>query len=108
MKRRGNVALAVALVLLIGLTGAFMWVVTTFLFYFRNIGAGLPHQVELVVNYGALAVIGVTILLAAIIWNIRSPRAALITTVIATPVGWAVAIFVEWRLSLELVWHSYD
>ena len=86
--------------LVIGIPGAFMYLVTTFLFYFRNFGPGIPYRILDIVNYGALAVIGATLLIAAIAWRLRSPAAALLSAAIAAPIAWAAALFVEWRLSL--------
>jgi hypothetical protein len=89
------VAVALTLALLIGLAGAFMFLVTTFLFHF----SGGQDRMGPVVNYGALAVIAGTTLLAAIVWTIRSPSAAVKITAIATPAAWAVTLVVEWGLS---------
>lgn len=60
--------------------------------------AGGRAQMASVVDYGAVAVIAAMLLLAAIVWKVRSPAAAGIFAVIATPVAWVVAWFVEWRL----------
>jgi hypothetical protein len=98
MTRGQKVGVAVSLLLLIGLTGAFMYLVTTFLFHF----SGGQYRMGPVVDYTALGVVAGTTLLAAIVWTVRSPNAALKFTAIATPVAWAVAVFAEWRLSF--VW----
>ena|ERR1700674_2630952 len=95
MTRQAKVALALAVVLTIGLAGAFMYLVTTFLFHFSSD----QDRMGPVVNYGALVVIASTTLLAAIAWKIRSPSAAVRYTAIATPVAWAVAVVAEWSLS---------
>jgi hypothetical protein len=98
MTRGAKVVVALSLILLIGLAGVFMFLVTTFLFHF----SGSQVRMGPVVNYGALAVIAGTMLLAAIAWKIRSPTAAVASAAIATPVAWAVAVFVEWLLSFAL------
>src|ERR1700694_5273860 len=95
MTRQAKVALALAVVLTIGLAGAFMYLVTTFLFHFSS----GQDRMGPVVNYGALAVIAGTTLLAAIAWKIRSPSAAVKITAIATPAACAVTLVVEWGLS---------
>ncbi|HEV2034656.1 MAG TPA: hypothetical protein VGU71_10755 [Candidatus Dormibacteraeota bacterium] len=87
--------MALSVVLIILFAGAFMYLVTTFLFNF----SGGQSRMGPVVTYGGLAVIAGTTLLAAIVWKIRSPSAALVFTAIATPVTWAVAVFVEWIFS---------
>jgi hypothetical protein len=94
MTRQAKVAQALTLVFLIGLAGAFMYLVTTFLFHFSS----GQDRMGPVVNYGALVVIAGTTLLAAISWR-RSPSTAVRYTAIATPVAWAVAVFAEWGLS---------
>lgn len=98
MTRGAKVAVAVSLLLLIGLAGGFMYLVTTFLFHFSS-GQG---RMGPVVDYTALTVIVGTILLSALVWKVRSPTAAVTFAAIATPVAWAVAVFVEWRISFAL------
>ena len=53
MTRRARVGTAVLIFLVIGIPGAFMYLVTTFLFYFRNFGPGIPYRILDIVNYGA-------------------------------------------------------
>ena len=72
-----------------------MYLVTTFLFHF----SGGQVRMGPVVDYGALAVIGLTILLAVAVWIIRSPTASVKVAAIATGVAWVVAVFVEWGFS---------
>lgn len=86
---------AVYLMLIIGLTSAFMYLVTTFLFHF----SGGQARMGPVVDYSALAVIALVILLAVIVWKIRSPTAAVKFAAVATLVAWVVAVFVEWAFS---------
>lgn len=95
MARRDKVAVALSLVLLIGVAGGFMYLVTTFLFHFSS----GQYRMGPVVDYIALAVVAGTLLLAAIVWRIRSPAAAVKYTAIATPVVWVVAFFIEWGFS---------
>ena len=87
--------MALSVVFIILVAGAFMYLLTTFLF---NFSSG-QSRMGPVVTYGALAVIAGTTMPAAIVWKIRSPSAALTYTAIATPVSWAVALIVEWILS---------
>ena len=98
MARRDKVAVALSLLLLIGVAGAFMYLVTTFLFHF----SGGQFRMGPVVDYGALAVVAGTLLLAMIVWKIRSPIVAVKYTAIATPVAWVVALLVEWGFSFVL------
>jgi hypothetical protein len=91
-------AVALSLVILIGFPAAFMYLVTTFLFHFSS----SQDRMGPVVNYGALAVVTGTMLLAAIVWKIRSPNLAVTYAAITTPVAWAVAVCVEWLFSFVL------
>lgn len=90
-----NVVAAGALVVIIGLGGGFMWLVTTFLFHF----SGGQVKMGPVVDYGALVVIALTALLTVITWMVRSPAAALKVGASATAVAWVVAVVVEWAFS---------
>ena len=92
-----RVRTALSIVLVIGLTGAFMFFVTTFLrFYWGGNRVGpLPGDLE-------IAVVAATVLLAVYAWRRRSPSAALMWTRIATPAGWAVAVFVQWLATFVL------
>jgi hypothetical protein len=98
MTRGAKVALAVSLVLVIVPASAFMFLVTTFLFHF----SGGQSRMEAVVNYGALAVIAATALVAVVGWRTRSPVDAIKYTAIATGVLWVAALFVEWGFSFAL------
>lgn len=90
-----KVVVALAILIIVGVISGFMYGVTILLFAF----SGGQARMEPVVNYAALAVIALAILLAAIVWKIRSPTAAAIFAAIATPVAWVVAVFVEWGFS---------
>jgi hypothetical protein len=96
--RGAKVAVALSLVLLIGLAGAFMFLVTTFLFHFSS-GQG---RMEPVVNYGALVVIASTTLLTVVVWKMRSPGDAAKYAAIATAVLWVATLLVEWGFSFAL------
>lgn len=74
------------------------YLATTFLFAFSG---GQYRMVE-VVNVGALAVIGLDVLVALVTWTLRSPAAAIKWTAIATGVGWVAAVIVEWLVSFTL------
>ena len=75
-----------------------MFLATTFLFHFSS----GQYRMGPVVNYGALAVVAGTSLLAVIAWRIRSPSAALKWAAITTPVAWVAAALVEWVFSFFL------
>lgn len=75
-----------------------MYLVTTFLFHFSS----SQDRMGPVVDCGVIAVVTGTMLLAAIVWKIRSPSTAVICAAIATPVAWASAVFVAWRFSFVL------
>jgi uncharacterized membrane-anchored protein len=92
MTRGAKAAAAISLIVIVGFASGFMYLVTTFLFHFSG---GQVHMGP-VVDYGALAVIALLILLAVIIWAVRSPAVAVKYTAIATGVAWAVAVVVEW------------
>lgn len=81
--------------LIVGLVAPVMYLVTTFLFHFSS----GQDRMGPVVNNGALGVVAGTLLLAAVVWKVRSPGAALRWTAITTPVAWVVAVIVEWGLS---------
>jgi uncharacterized membrane protein YeaQ/YmgE (transglycosylase-associated protein family) len=86
-----RVRTALSIVLVIGLSGALMFFVATFLRFLwgGNRVGPLPGDLE-------IAVVGATVLLAVYAWMRRSPSAALKWTRIATPAAWAVAVFVQW------------
>jgi hypothetical protein len=98
MSRQAKRAVALGILIGVLLAGAFMYLVTTFLFGF----SGGQYRMGSVVLYGALAAIGAALVVAAIAWRIRSPAAAAASAAIGTAVAWAVAIFVEWRISYVL------
>lgn len=75
-----------------------MFLVTTFLFAFSG---GQVRMVP-VVGYGALAVIALTLVVAAAVWKIRSGTAAAQAAAIVTVAGWATAVLVEWLISFML------
>lgn len=74
------------------------YLVTTFLFAFS---AG-QYRMVTVVNIGALVVLGVGVVTAAIAWRRRPPTTVLRWSAIATAVGWSAAVFVEWSISFLL------
>ena len=81
--------------LIIGVISGVMYAVTVFLFAF----SGGQARMEPVVNYAAIVVVALVILLAAVVWKIRSPTASAIVSVIATPTAWVGAMLVEWGVS---------
>jgi arginine exporter protein ArgO len=91
-------ATVLSIALIVGLVAPVMYLVTTFLFHF----SGGQYRMGAVVDYGALAVVVGTLVLAVIVWKVRSPATALKWTAIATPVAWVVAIVVEWGFSFAL------
>jgi hypothetical protein len=92
-----KVVVAILIVLLIAVISGFMYAVSTFLFAF----SGGQSRMVPIVEYGAIAVVAAMILLAAIVWRLRSPVTAAKYAAIATPAAWVVAMFVEWALSFE-------
>jgi len=98
MSRQPKRVIALGILISVLLVGAFMYLVTTFLFDF----SGGQYRMGPVVVYGALAAMGATLVVAAIAWRIRSPAAAAAWATIATAVAWVLAIFVEWRISYVL------
>ena len=72
--------------------------VSTFLFAF----SGGQYRMVTVVNVGALIVIALGALVAAVTWRLRSPGAAVAPTAIATGAGWAAALIAEWIISFWL------
>jgi hypothetical protein len=98
MTRGAKAAVAVSLIVIVSVATAFMFLVTTFLFHF----SGGQSRMEPVVNYGALAVVAVTALVAIVSWITRSPAEAVKFTVIATAVLWVAVVIVEWGFSFAL------
>jgi len=78
--------------------GGFGYLVTTFLFAFSG---GQNRMVE-VVNVGALSVIALGVVVAAVAWRLRSPATAVGWTATAMGLGWVAAIVVEWIVSFRL------
>lgn len=90
-----RVVAAGALVIIVGLGGGFMWLLTTLLFHF----SGGQVKMGPLVDYGTLAVFALTILVAVLAWVIRGPVAAVKVAAIAAAVTWALAVLVEWLFS---------
>jgi hypothetical protein len=95
MTRAMKVVVAALTLFMILVISGFLYGVSVFLFAF----SGGQYRMVDVVNYAALAVIALMIVLAAIVWKIRSPAAATKFSAIGTPVAWVVALFVEWGFS---------
>jgi hypothetical protein len=93
-----RVAAAIGATAIILVVGAVGYIVTTFLFAF----SGGQYRMVNVVNVGALAVIGVGALAAALAWWKRSSATAIKWTAIATGIGWVIALLAEWLLSFAL------
>ena len=55
-----------------------------------------------VVNVGALAVIGLNLLVAMVAWRLRSPIAAIKWTAVAAGAAWVLALLTEWIISFSL------
>jgi len=90
----GMVAIAV-IVLGVAAVG---YLVTTFLFAF----SGGQYRMVAVVNLGAVAVISLGVLVAAVKWIVRSSAEAIKWTAIATGGGWVAALIAEWLFSFSL------
>ena len=90
----GMVAIAV-IVLGVAAVG---YLVTTFLFAF----SGGQYRMVAVVNLGAVAVISLGVLVAAVMWMVRSSAEAIKWTAIATGGGWVAAFIAEWLISFSL------
>ena len=93
-----KVIVALLTLLVIGVISGVMYEVTVFLFAF----SGGQARMEPVVNYGALAVVAATILVAIVSWRARSPAEAVKYTAIATGVLWVAALIGEWGFSFTL------
>jgi hypothetical protein len=90
-----KVVVALLILLMVGVISGVMYEISIFLFAF----SGGQARMEPVVNYIALAVIAIVILLTAIVWRIRTPTGAAIFAAISTPVAWVAAMLVEWGFS---------
>ena len=84
-----------AIVLPVSVVG---YLVTTFLFAF----SGGQYRMVAVVNGGALAVVLLCAIVAAVTWWRRSPLAAVGWSAAATGLGWTAAVVVEWLVSFQL------
>jgi len=93
-----SIIAAGVIVILVLVSAGVMYLVTTFLFAF----SGGQYRMVQVVGYGALAVIGATLIFAAVVWRLRSMAAAVKWVAIATGASWAIALIVEWILSFSL------
>jgi xanthine/uracil permease len=95
-----RVSIALRIASIVGLMSLIMFGVTTFLFHF----SGGQVRMEPVVRCGAYAAFAAAMLLATVAWRLwlRSPTAALIGATISAIAVWAVALFIEWRVSFVL------
>ena len=92
-----KVAVAVLILLIVGAISGFMFLMTVFLF---NFSSGQTRMGP-VVQFGGLAAVALSLVIAAIVWKVRSPTAGALYAAIGTPVVWVVAVIVEWGLSFE-------
>ena len=90
-----KVVVALLILLMVGVISGVMYEISIFVFAF----SGGQARMEPVVNYVALAVVALVLLLTAIVWKIRTPTGAAIFAAIGTPVAWVAAMLVEWGLS---------
>ena len=88
----------VAIATIVLLAAGVGYLLTTFLFAF----SGGQYRMVAVVNLGALSVIGLDVLVAAVTWRLRSRAAAIRWTATATGVGWVAAVIAEWVISFWL------
>src|SRR2546421_10957311 len=88
----------VAIAMIVLGVAAVGYLVTTFLFAF----SGGQYRMVAVVNLGAVAVISLGVLVAAVTWIVRSSAEAIRWTVIATGGGWVAALIAEWLISFSL------
>ncbi len=96
---RTSAALSIVAIAAIVLPAAGVgYLATTFLFAF----SGGQYRMVAVVNLGALAVIGLDVLVAAATWILRSPADAFKWTAITTGAGWVAAVISEWLISFWL------
>src|SRR2546430_14036292 len=92
-----TIVAAGAVVLLVAVCAGVMYLITSFLFAF----SGGQYRMVPVVGYGALAVIGATLLIAIVVWRPRSLAAAGKKGAIAHPLGGAPAKVGEWVPSIR-------
>jgi hypothetical protein len=90
--------MAIALAIVVLAAGVVGYLATTFLFAF----SGGQNRMVPVVNLGAVSVIVLSLVVAAVTWVVRSPMDALKWTAIGTAVGWLAAIAIEFVLSFSL------
>jgi hypothetical protein len=96
---RPSATISIVVIALIVLPAAGLgYLITTFLFAF----SGGQNRMVAVVNIGALAVVGVQVLVAAVTWRLRSPAAATKWAAIAVGAGWFAALIGEWLVSFKL------
>jgi len=88
----------VAIAMIVLGVAAVGYLVTTFLFAF----SGGQYRMVAVVNLGAVAVISLGVLVAAVTWIVRSSGEAIKWTAIATGGGWVAALIAEWLISFSL------
>src|SRR2546429_9709693 len=93
-----TIVAAGAVVLLVAVCAGLMYLITSFLFAF----SGGQYRMVPVVGYGALAVIGATLLIAIVVWRLRSLAAAGQWGGLATAAGWAPAPIRGWIPSFRL------
>src|SRR2546430_11149350 len=87
-----TIVAAGAVVLLVAVSAGLMYLITSFLFAF----SGGQYRMVPVVGYGALAVIGATLLIAIVVWRLRSLAAAVKWAGLAPGLGWGPATIGEW------------
>jgi len=90
--------MAIGIAAVVLAAGAFGYLVTTFLFAF----SGGQSRMVGVVNLVAVSVVVSSLVVAAIVWVLRSPMHAFQWTAIATVIGWFAAIAIEFVLSFSL------
>jgi preprotein translocase subunit Sss1 len=93
-----RIGAAVAVAAIVLLAGAVGYLITTFLFAF----SGGQYRMVTVVNAATLIVIGLSALVAVIVWKQRSPGAAIGAAAIATGAAWTAALVAEWVVSFWL------
>jgi hypothetical protein len=95
-----QVSIALRIVSIVGLISLLMFGVTTFLFHF----SGGQYRMEPVVRYGAYAAFAAAMLVATVVWKLwlGSPTAAVTGATIGAIAIWALAVFIEWRISFVL------
>jgi hypothetical protein len=93
-----HLSMALRSAAIIALISLPMYLVTTFLF---AVSGGQVRMLP-VVESGFYAASAASFLLAAIVWVLRSAKAAVISAALGTLAIWVVAVFIEWRLSFVL------